>query len=74
MLRYLEASTEENARSEGLKALHRMATEVKRDGEAELLERWLAENEGQHQCAENKNKKFKISYKVTGKYSDIHYK
>ena len=33
LLRYMEDSTEENARSEGLKALHRMVTEVKRDGE-----------------------------------------
>ena len=29
----MEDSTEENARSEGLKALHRMVTAVKRDGE-----------------------------------------
>ena len=33
LLQYMENSTEENARSEGLKALHRMVTEVKRDGE-----------------------------------------
>ena len=33
LLQYMEDSTEENARSEGLKALHRMVTEVKRDGE-----------------------------------------
>ena len=33
LLRYMEDSTEENARSEGLKTLHRMVTEVKRDGE-----------------------------------------
>ena len=29
----MENSTAENARSEGLKALHRMVTEIKRDGE-----------------------------------------
>ena len=33
LLRYMEDSTEENAGSEGLKTLHRMVTEVKRDGE-----------------------------------------
>ena len=33
LLQYMENSTAENARSEGLKALHRMVTEVKRDGE-----------------------------------------
>ena len=33
LLQYMEDSTEENARSEGLKKLHRMVTEVKRDGE-----------------------------------------
>lgn len=34
LLRYMEDSTEENAVTEGLKELHRMETEVKRDGEA----------------------------------------
>ena len=33
LLQYMEDSTEENARSEELKTLHRMVTEVKRDGE-----------------------------------------
>ena len=33
LLRYMEDSTEENVGSEGLKTLHRMVTEVKRDGE-----------------------------------------
>ena len=33
LLRYMEDSTEENAGPEGLKTLHRMVTEVKRDGE-----------------------------------------
>lgn len=33
LLRYMEESSAENAKSEGLKALHRMVTAVKRDGE-----------------------------------------
>ena len=33
LLRYMEDSSEDNAKSEGLKALHRMVTAVKRDGE-----------------------------------------
>ena len=33
LLRYMEESTNENAQSEGLKALHKMVTAVKCDGE-----------------------------------------
>ena len=33
LLQYMENSTEENAKSEDLKVLHKMVTEVKQDGE-----------------------------------------